>query len=80
MIKYLSYIYDLREKGMYATRTSLRLYFRVNSNDLAKMLAPAYREKLINYDWTTDNIKLTRKGEEYVENYRYGKTDDGDNQ
>lgn len=80
MIKYLSHMYDRQQKGVNNTRASLRLYLRVTSDDLAKMLAPAYRQKLIEDSKTTNNIKLTLAGGRYVENYRYGKADDRDDE
>lgn len=75
LIRYLSYIYDMRKNnGVSCTATTLQTVFKMRSNDLAKDLAPAFKNKYLTCCGMY--FKLTPEGEKYVKNYRYGKTDD----
>lgn len=79
MIRYLSYIYDMRaNNGVNCTATTLQVVFKVRPNDLAKELAPAFKKRYISCCGMY--LKLTKDGEKYVENYRHGQADDGFNE
>ena len=75
VIRYLSYIYDLQKNNrVNCTATSLQIMFRVKPNDLAKQLTPAFKNKYLKCCGMY--FKLTKEGEEYVQNYRHREADD----
>ena len=79
LIDYLEFIYDKRENdGVSCTIVMLQTHFRLKSGDVAQQIAPAFKKGLMELKRSMYYV-LTREGEKYVENYRYGKTNDRDN-
>ncbi len=80
MIRYLSYIYDKRaNEGVSCTMVMLQIEFKKRHDDIKKDIDLAIDIGLVDVN-RKFNYVLTREGEKYVENNRYGKNENGINQ
>ncbi len=79
LIDYLEFIYDKRDcDGIGCTMVMLQIHTKKRYDDIKMDLKPAINQGLLALK-RNHFYALTREGEKYVENYRYGKANDRDN-